>query len=740
MITLPTAMIQKILKATLLSAGVLLSTLGADAAATVADIAPYVYPGNRYDSPTAMEFSADGKTYTALADEGRRLVRYDLRTGKEVATIIDVAKTRDNKVDRIEGYTFNRDESYVIIYTDSEPVYRRTFTARYYVYEVRHNVLSPLSKNHTRTRTALWSPDGRMIAFTAEGNIYISKLDYNTEVAVTNDGKKDALLNGVPDWSYEEEFEVTSSIAWSPDNLTLCYLKYDESRVPLYSFPLYQGTCDPMDQYALYPGSYTYKYPVAGETNVSVSLHSYDVDNRKNKAITFADSRIEYIPRIAYVPGGDRLLVTTLNRAQNRMEVYSVNPRSTVMKSVYVDESSTGWIAPEAYESMTLLPEGFVVMSERSGYNHLYLYSYAGAKVRQITSGNYDVTDYYGYDAAKGLHYYQAASSSPINRVVSRVDAKGVVTDLTPKSGTASATFTPAMDMYMLNYSNVTTPPIYTLVEAAKGRNVRTLVDNKAYAARYASAPRREFFTMTSEGNTLNGYMVKPRDFDPSRRYPVVMYQYSGPGSQEVLDRWRMDWDIYFATKGYIIMCVDGRGTGGRGAAFKHAVYRHLGEYETIDQVNAARYAASLPYVDADRIGIFGWSYGGYETLMAASAPNAPYRAAVAVAPVTSWRYYDTIYTERYMLTPAENREGYDNGAPIRRVDSLNADLLIMHGTADDNVHIANTMEYVSALESAGKMCDMLLFPNMNHSIYGCNSRAVVYTKMLRHFDRSMRR
>lgn len=711
----------------------------ANAAVKSSDIAPYVYPMNVPEAPAAMAFGIDGKTYTALADDGRRLVRYDIRTGKEIATVIDVKTTRDNTISRIAGYTFSPDERYVLVYAEKEPVYRRSFTAQYFIYEVLHNVLTPLSEAHPRQRAPRWSPDGRMVAFVADGNIYISKLDYLTEVAVTTDGARNSIINGVPDWSYEEEFDTTCSMAWSPDNSTLCYLKYDETAVPLYTFPLYQGTCDPRDDYALYPGSYSYKYPVAGEKNVSVSLHSYDVDLRKTKTVTFSDPRIEYIPRIEYAPEGDRLMVATLNRAQNRMEVYSVNPKSTVSKSVYVDESRTGWIDPIAYEGMKLLSDGFVVMSERTGFNHLYKYSYAGAQERQITSGDYDVTAYYGYDSKSATHYYQAASTSPLSRVVSRIDAKGKVTNISPENGTASALFTPMMDLCVLSYSNVTAAPVYTLANPTNGKTVRTLVDNKAYMARYPGLPRKEFFTMNSDGNTLNGYILKPADFDASRRYPVIMYQYSGPGSQEVLDRWRMDWDYFFTTKGYVIICVDGRGTGGRGTAFKHSVYRRLGQYETVDQINAARYAASLPFVDADRIGIFGWSYGGYEALMAASAKDAPYKAVVAVAPVTSWRYYDTIYTERYMLTPAENPEGYELGAPINRTASLCGDLLMMHGTADDNVHLMNTLQYVSVLESHGSVCDMLLFPNMNHSIYGCGARAVVYLKMLQHFDRSMR-
>ena len=527
-------------------------------------------------------------------------------------------------------------------------------------------------------------------------------------------------------------------MTWAPDNLTLCYLKYNESNVPLYSFPLYQGTCDPMNQYALYPGAYTYKYPVAGEPNSIVTLHSYDVETRKTKNIELSDSRIEYIPRISYALTPERLVVTTLNRAQNRLEMYLVNPKSTVSKSLYVDEVADGWVDESAWEITRYYPDFFVVSSERSGYNHLYQYSYSGAMMRQITSGDYDVTAYYGYDNVQGAHYFQSTINGAINRTVSRLDAKGKLTTIGEAEGSSSAIFSPDMAFYTMSYSNITTPPVYTL-NSSKGGMLRVLEDNSDYLSRYPALPQREFFTMNSDGNTLNGMILKPVDFTPSRKYPVIMSQYSGPGSQEVLNRWRMDWDYYFVSQGYIVISVDGRGTGGRGKAFKDVVYRNLGHYETIDQVNAARYAANLPYVDGSRIGIYGWSYGGYEALMAASASDNPYKAAVAVAPVTDWRYYDTVYAERFMLTPRENEDGYNESAPINRVGDMNCRLLLMHGTADDNVHLMNTLQYVSALQSEGKICDMFLFPNMNHSIYGCNSRSVVYLKMLDFFNNNLK-
>lgn len=703
-------------------------------AATARDIAPYVYPENVISAPGVMTYLNDGKCYLQLADDGTRLVKYDIKSGDEIATVIDVNTTRESQVKSIEGYMLSPDESHILIYQKKKPVYRRSFKAEYYVYEVRHNVLTPLSVEHPVQQSPLWSPDGRMISFMADNNIYIRKLDYNTEVAVTNDGAVNKVINGVPDWVYEEEFDTTCSMAWAPDNLTFCYLKYNETDVPLYSFPLYQGTCDPKPQYELYPGSYSYKYPVAGEPNSVVTLHSYDVDNRKTKNILFDDPRIEYIPRIAYAGTPERLVVTTLNRAQNRMEMYAVNPKSTVSKSLYVDENNTGWIDPLAWEGTRLYDDFFIVMSEKTGYNHLYQYSYSGAQMRQITSGDYDVTDYYGYDASTATHFYQSTSTGAIDRVVSRVDAKGKVTMIGDAHGTTSLVCAPDMSYYVMSYNNVTTPSVFTLCNAS-GKQLRVLEDNSEYKARFGSLPVKEFFTMNSDGYTLNGSILKPADFNPSRKYPVIMSQYSGPGSQEVLNRWRMDWDYYFVTQGYIVISVDGRGTGGRGKEFKNVVYRNLGHYETIDQIAAAKYAKSLPYVS--KVGIFGWSYGGYESLMAAS--QFGYDAAVAVAPVTDWRYYDTVYAERYMLTPRENEAGYQESAPISYVDRIMTPLLIMHGTADDNVHLMNTMQYVSALQSQDKVCDMLLFPNMNHSIYGCGARALVYMNMLNFFDRNLK-
>ena len=712
----------------------------------VAGISKYVYPANRTSDGGSPIYMPDGESYLVISDDGSKILSHLTADGKESGVVLDTSTTRENKVGgEIEGFSISPDGSKLLVWTDSEPVYRRSSKARYYIFEIKRNILRPLSKEKTKQQTPVFSPDSRMVAFVADNNIRIRKWDYDTEVEVTADGAHGKIINGIPDWTYEEEFSAVCSMAWAPDNSTLCYLKYDETEVPEYFLTLYQGACEPRDEYALYPGRYTYKYPVAGEKNSVVTLHSYDVDNRKTKDIKLPDSRIEYIPRIGF--GGndpDRLLAVTLNREQNRMEVYAVNPRSTVSKSILVEEARDAWLNPMTYEDMVLGENDMVLFSERSGWNHLYRYSYAGQMLGQITSGNFDVTEYYGMDAA-GWIYYQAEpeTGSPadaLNRVVYRLNSKNHKKEaLTPAQGWASAEFTPNKNYYTVNYSNALTPPVYTLYNG-KGKQVRTIEDNASYAANYAGVPSKEFFTVNSAGNELNGYMIKPVGFDASRKYPVIMWQYSGPGSQEVYNRWHMDWDVYAATQGFVVICVDGRGTGGRGAAFRNSVYRNLGQLETVDQINVARYVASLPFADSSAIGIAGWSFGGYETLMCATDDASPFAAAVAIAPVTSWRYYDTVYSERFMLTPQQNAAGYDAGAPLERASKLACPLLLMYGTADDNVHPENSLEFVSRLQQAGLECDMFVFPNMNHSINGCDARSVVYSRMINFFKRNLKR
>lgn len=708
----------------------------------VNEIAKYVYPANSPASPGKMKFMPDGESYLMLDESGKKIVRYNTASGKEEGVVLDASHTRESSVMSIEDFTISPDGTKLLIYTGKEPVYRHSFKASYYVFEIKRNILRPLSKTYELQQSPVFSPDSRMVAFVVDNNIHIKKIDYDSEVQVTTDGLKNSIINGLPDWTYEEEFAMVNAMAWSPDGSTLCYLKFDESNVPTFTFSLYEGWCEPQQEYALYPGAFTYKYPVAGKPNSRVGVYSYDVDNRKTKEIAFKDPEIEYIPKIAFGGGTEpQLMVVTLNRAQNRMEIYASNPKSTVSKSILVEEAKA-WLNPMAYEDISFDSDGFTVLSERSGVNQAYKYTYGGQLQRQQTASGLDVTAYYGEDAS-GRAFYQAVPASTgatpanaINRVVYRTDKTGQRTEaLSPETGWGSAVFTGMMNYYVVNYSDALTPPVHTLF-AMKGKKDRgrILEDNSRYSSNYQGVAKKEFFTMQSDGTTLNGYMIKPAGFDASKKYPVIMWQYSGPGSQEAVNRWKMDWDYYAAKEGFVVICVDGRGTGGRGTQFRDVVYKRLGYYETIDQLNVAKYAASLPFVDGARIGIAGWSYGGYETLMCATSTECPFKAAVAIAPVTSWRYYDTVYTERYMLTPQENSEGYDAGAPVMRADKMNCRLLIMSGTADDNVHLSNTIEFVGKLQEADRYCDMFLFPNMNHSIYGCDARALVYGRMVEYF------
>lgn len=699
------------------------------------DIAPYVYPNNTSKTPSKMSYMPDGKTYLSLSDNGKCIYQFDTETGTVLDTIIDVENTRESSMTHISGFIVSPNGEKLLVYNNIIPIYRRSYEASYYIFEIKRNILRPLSKSFKTQRAPLFSPDSRMVAFVANNNIYIRKYDYDTEVAVTKDGKINSIINGAPDWTYEEEFMVETSMSWSPDNLILCYIKYNESDVESYSFPLYGGACEPNEEYSTYPGEYTYKYPKAGTNNSTVTVHSYDVLNRKIKNIPIDNKNVEYIPKITFVSSSS-LIIATLNRAQNRFELLNANPKSTIVKSLYIDESNA-WIDEICYNNIKFYPDYFVVSSARSGYNHLYKYAYTGVELEQLTKGEYDVTDYYGNDE-KGNHYYQSTKSGAINRVVTKINKKGIETDLTPNNGNSSIVFSPSMNYYVVNYNNVSTPPVYTLYNETN-KELRVLEDNKSTTDKFSSIPKREFFEMESDGLKLNGYIIKPSNFDSNKKYPVIMTLYNGPSSQMVLDQWSTDWENYFATQGYVIACVDGRGTAGRGQDFRNAVYKNLGYYETLDQLAAARYIASLSFVDGNRMGIYGWSYGGYETIMTISHSESQFKAAVAVAPVTDWRFYDTAYTERFMLTPQENEDGYENSSLLNKVNNVKCPLLIMSGTADDNVHLSNTMEYVSKLISVGKYCDMMLFPNMNHSIYHCNSRSVVYAKMLDYFNKHLK-
>ena len=687
-----------------------------------------------------MVSSIDGKHFYQFNSDKSAIQKVSYATGDVVSTIFDSSTARNCNVNEWDGFKMSDDESKILLYTSAQSIYRYSFKADYYLYELRHNKLLKISEEGGE-EIATMSPDARQVAYVKDNNVYIYKVDYGSTVAVTKNGEKNKIINAVPDWVYQEEFGLLNSFAWSPDNLTLSFIQWDESDVPMYKMAFYKGYCNPIEYNYLYPSIFEYKYPVAGEKNSSVKVLSYDVETRKTQDLKVPLDNDGYIPNIRYAKSSDRLMVYTLNRNQNDLKIYAINPRSTVSKLIY-NETSNSWINIDLANKATYMENTFTILSDKSGYTHLYLYSNSGSLIKQLTNGEWNVTDYYGYDAIKKCYYIQTTQRGALNRSIAKIDAKGIITELNSTDGTYSAAFNSNFNYYVQNFSDSKTPNQYTLwlTSAAKSKKVRDIEMNDDYASKFgAGIPKKEFFTMESDGYKLNGYIIKPSDFNPDKKYPVIMSQYSGPGSQQVLNKWTLDWENYFATQGYIIACVDGRGTGGRGKAFESLVYMNLGHYESIDQLTAAEYMASQPYVDANRIGIWGWSYGGYEVLMAMSQSKSKYAAGVSIAPVTDWRFYDTIYAERYMRTPQENDEGYKNSAPINKVALQKGELLIMYGTVDDNVHPANSLEYVSALTARGKLCDMMVYPNMNHSINGCGVRLPLYKKVLKFFDNHLK-
>lgn len=684
----------------------------------------------------ATQKALNGEYYYQKSTDGSKIFRIAYKNEANETTIFNSEELKGCKITDWDGYEMSNDETKILLHTDTKMIYRYSYIADYYVYDVKSQRITKLT-DEGGEEIATLSPDNQKVAFVKNNNVYIKNLADGTVTTVTTDGEKNKIINGVPDWVYQEEFGILNSLKWSPSSNTLAFIRFDESQVPMYSMTMYEGDCHPNKDYSLYPGSYDYKYPVAGEKNSVVSVMAYDLATSRLQKMNLPITDNDYVPHIDYGTQDDRLMVSTLNRTQNDLHIYAVNPATTQATEVYA-EQSTSWIDSKSANDVMYYDTFFVMPSEKSGYMHLYQYAYDGKLIKQLTSGNENVTEFYGYDKARKQFFYQR-TNGPLNRMVESVDAAGKVTALTDGDGTYSAKFNSNFKYYIRTFSSQRIPNQYAIYNV-NGKKVRDLELNREFAEKYTAptVPQREFITVESDGYKLNGYIIKPVDFDPNKKYPVIMQQYSGPGSQQVLNKWSLDWQEYFATQGFIIACVDGRGTGGREKAFQSVVYQKLGKYESIDQIAAAKYMASLPYVDAKHIGIWGWSYGGYEALMAMSTPGSDYAAGVAIAPVTSWKFYDTIYAERYMRTPQENPDGYRDGAPLENTDKLKGKLLIMWGSADDNVHVINSMQYISKLHGQGNQFDMMIYTNMNHSINGCSVRLPLYQRVLNFFKANL--
>ena len=685
--------------------------------------------------------------YASISADGKRIEVFSFKTGKRTAVLFDVDNTQGEKITAFDGYIMSPDGTRMLISTKRQPVYRRSYKAEFYIYTIKSRKLEKLSDGGPQ-QCPIWSPDGLQVAFVRDNNIFLVKLLYdNAENQVTKDGKFNEVINGIPDWVNEEEFEFNTAMTFNADGTMLCWLRYNEKDVKQYSLQLFKGSNPERKEYAEYPGLYSYKYPKAGTDNAKVTAWSYDIKSHRIQQLQVPVDADGYMPRIKSTPNADKVLVYTMPRHQDVLNLYAVNPRSTVAH-LLLKESVKKYVEEEAVASIKIGNNNILVPSDRDGYMHLYVYNHNGQLLRKIAPGNYDITAVYGMDEATGDIYYQAAALNPHDRQVYVAHKNGRIERLTNQAGWNSAVFSGDFKYFLNSWSDYDTPYVYT-TRSNDGKILATNVDNKALKqklAQYGWTKKETFSFTTSEGVKLDGWMVKPANFDASKKYPVIMFQYSGPGNQQVVNSWDAGsmgqggaFDEYLAQQGFIVVCVDGRGTGGRGAEFEKCTYLKLGNLESKDQVETALYLGTLPYVDKNNIGIWGWSYGGFNTLMSMSEGRPVFKAGVAVAPPTSYRFYDTIYTERYMRTPQENPAGYDD-CPISRASKLNGALLICHGSADDNVHPQNTFEYTEALVQADKDFKENIYTNRNHSIFGGNTRNHLLRQIAEWFEEHLKK
>ena len=673
----------------------------------------------------------DGKRYTTLEPQ-RGIITFSFATGKELGVMLAFDRLPDS-LRRVEAYAFSADERYLLLETKRQPIYRRSYFANFWIYDLKSDKLRPLSAAG-KERLATFAPDGSKIAFLRDNNLFYYDIASEKETQVTTDGQRNQVINGAADWVYEEEFAMATALSWSPDSRYIAYLRFDERNVREYSMLYYDST--------LYPQVYRYKYPKAGEQNSLVSLHVYDANLHKTVRVQTGDETDQYIPRVRWSPSG-ALCYLRENRLQNHLEILEANPETGVSRLV-LEEKDACYIEEPTDWYLTFLGDGkrFIIPSERSGYRQLYLCDWESKIPPQpITTGEDEILEVYGYSQKTDRLYYRAYDESPLRTAIFSVKLDGSKkVRMSHLRGTNSAWFNSALTYYIQTYSSLQTVPQISL-HSIDGKQLRLLEDNKALQnkLREYQLPEKRFFTFqTPDGTTLNGYMVLPIGFDSMMSYPTMMYQYSGPNSQTVLDRWTLGWDQFLASRGCIVVCVDGRGTGGRGAAFRKCTYGQLGNLESKDQIAAAEYIASLAFVDAKRIGIWGWSFGGYMSLLCKFRGGDLYKMCVAVAPVTNWRFYDSVYTERFMGLPSTNAKGYDDNSPLHFTSLFKEGLLLMHGTFDDNVHIQHAMRLTEKLIAEGKAFEMQLYPDRNHGIYGGGATLHLYERMWEYITRQL--
>ena len=658
----------------------------------------------------------DGEHYTILEKDG--IVKYSYKTGKKIETILEA---------KIQDYTFSHDESKVLVLNEQQPIYRHSFLGKYHVVNLSKNGKTTALNNGNWVQEPKFSPDGRFVAFISGNNLYYQDLSSEKITQITFDGEKNKIINGLADWVYEEEFGHADMYQWTKNSESLVFVKFDESQVKEMNMQVFNGN--------LYPQDFRFKYPKAGEENSKVSVYAYDLKLNKSTQINLANFEAYYIPQVFQTAQPNEIAIATSNRHQNKLEIIKINTKNYSTKKI-LTETDAAWIETDNLSLEFLEDNSFLWASERDGFRHFYWYAPDGKLKKQITKGNWEITDYYGFSPKNSEISEQTTEKGSTNRVVSKINIKtGKKQIVSELNGTNSADFSKSFQYFINTHSSAEQPNTYTLRDF-NGKTLRELQNNNSALKKLQSDGfvNKEFFQIPNKnGDQMNAWMIKPKDFSPNKKYPVLMYQYSGPGSQQVSNAWDGRNTIWFnllAQKGYIVLCVDGRGTGYRGTKYKKATYKNLGKYEIEDQITAAQWIGSQSFVDAGRIGIFGWSFGGYMASLAMTKGADVFKVGIAVAPVTTWRYYDTIYTERYLQTPQENPQGYDENSPINFAGLMKGKYLLIHGTADDNVHYQNAVEMAEALIQKNKEFEFMTYPDKNHGIYGGNTRLHLHQKM----------
>jgi dipeptidyl-peptidase-4 len=680
----------------------------------------------------------DGMHYTRLesTDSGNAVVMYEYESGDRVKEIVG---SRQLDGARIADYDFSADEAKILVSTDRESIYRHSSKSNYLIYDRKTDRIHPLSdKEKGKVRLAEFSPDGAYVAYVRDNDLYYYEIDTKKEIRVTSDGKKNEVINGATDWVYEEEFGFDKGFYWSPNSSHLAYYRFDESEVKEFQMAMYGQ---------LYPEQYTFKYPKAGEQNADISIHIFSLKGRTDQKVDLGQDE-HYVPRIKWTAVNEVLSITRMNRHQNKLELLKADVRSArgpvITPEVFYTENSDTYI--EISDDLVFLRDNqeFIMTSDKDGYNHIYVFNSLGKELRQLTKGPWDVIEFVGYDDNKRKIYYTSAEEGPMEQNVYSVDISGTgKRRLSPQSGHNSASFSDGYKFFLIYHSDANTPYDISLY-ADNGKKVRDLVDNaelKAVMMDFNFQPKEFFSFQTERQDQLHGWMIKPPNFEKKKKYPVLLAIYGGPGHNTVTNSFggrNLYWHQMLAQKGYIVVSVDPRGTYYRGRDFKNSTYMQLGKLETEDMISAAAYLGSLGYVDGSRIGIQGWSFGGYLTLSSLMKGADSFKMGISVAPVTNWRFYDTIYTERFMRTPQENAEGYDDNSPINHAEKLEDPLLLVHGSADDNVHYQNTMEMINALVDANKDFDLFIYPDRNHGIYGGTTRLHLFEKMTKFIEENL--